>query len=280
MEQRFRFPLILTLLLVIVGLGITFSFGITMNRDFVAVIPGPMAIDMIIACLIPYFMGIIALIFAPLLAFSFFRLHKVLKLGKYDYFVVKLDKDISSSRIILRSFIPGLLAINIGIYLASYGALTPYFVDETSVDNLPIVIEMFSVLIGIPVASIIITPIWALESSGLMCKKKIEFYNYRVAPDIESVGSFYFKFIKGYVGISTIAGYVLILYNFIQTGMTYFSFVVVFIDPILVILLMLPTSLLLEMRLESIKKKLLSKCEKLNIDITPKIITLSLPEKI
>ncbi|MHA1438676.1 MAG: hypothetical protein ACTSPD_13970 [Promethearchaeota archaeon] len=278
MERRFLLPLILVLITLFAGLGITISFGIGFDRDFSAIIPGPMGTDLIIAILIPFIFAFIALMIAHLIAFYFFRIHKVLKLGKYEYFIFKQDKNLSAFKIILRALIPGLLAINIGIYLASYGVFNQYFVDEYSAKELPIVIEMISVIIGIPIAIIIITPIWALDSSGLMCRKRIEAYNHPVNPDIESVGSFYFKFIKGYVGISTIAVYIFILYGFIQEGVTYFSFIIVFIDPFLVVLCLLPASLLLEMRLESIKGKLLSKCEAAGIDIMPKEIILKLPE--
>jgi hypothetical protein len=160
--------------------------------------------------------------------------------------------------ILLRSIFPGLLAVNIAIYLTLYGTLNHLFVvDGGGAQDLPVVIEWISIIIGAPVASLIIIPLWMLDSSGLMCAKKIEEYNRPVAPDIESVGRFYKKLLKGFVGISTVISYSLILYQYFTTTSDFSTIFIVFIDPIVIIFTFVPISLFVETRAPSYNKRIM-----------------------
>ncbi len=283
MEKRLIIPTIITILLPAFGFILTFGVfqaGSTEGNDFASIIPGDMPADWSIAMIIPYIVTILAIFIAPYLAFYFARIHKIAKLNKYDYFVIPIEKKLSPARIILRSFFPGLLAINIAIYIATYGVLDPYFIQENIAAEpgiSPIAIEMYACAIGAPIAILIIAPIWTLQASGLMCAKKVDTYNRPVTPDIESVSSFYSKTLKGYVGISTITAYALILYQFSQTNTQTISYLIVFLDPIALIFFLVPISTLLEIRLNALNKKLFSRLEK--VGINTKLKTIKLDDK-
>ena len=196
-------------------------------------------------------------------------------MNKYDYFIIEIGKKLSGKRILLRAVLPGLLAINIAIYISLYGAYNPLF-SEQGADprNLPVVIEWISIIVGIPVVCIIVLPLWMLESSGLMCSKRIESYNRPVTPDIEGVGYFYIQMLKGYVGISTVIAYGLILYQFFTTSSSTVTLFIVFIDPIVIMLILMPISLLIEIRAPKLNERLFSYYKKLGIEPAPKTIKI------
>jgi hypothetical protein len=116
---------------------------------------------------------------------------------------------------------------------------------------------------------------WMLQSSGLMGAKKIESYNRPVTPDIESVGQFYIKMLKGYVGISTIIAYALILIQFLSASSEFQNILmIVFVDPILIVMFSLPIALIIEIRASKINERMEKYYRKLNIDTIPKIIKI------
>lgn len=277
MEKRFIMPTIVSLFLTIIALFLSFIPLMTIDiaTDYIPIIPGGVISDVVISILIPYFFMFLLLFIGPVIALILVRVHKLIKLNKYDYFIITIEKKLSGARILLRSTFPGLLAVNIAIYISLYSGLNPlFYFNGADPQMIPVVIEYIAIIIGIPIACIIILPIWILESSGLMCSKRIESYNRPVAPDIESVGQFYLKMLKGYVGISTIVAYGLILYQFLTSGSSSTAILVVFIDPIIIILIFLPISLLIEMSSSRLNARLGSYYEKLSIDITPKTIKI------
>jgi len=107
-----------------------------------------------------------------------------------------------------------------------------------------------------------------------MSSKRIESYNRPVTPDIESVGQFYAKMLKGYVGISTIVAYSTILWRIFTTTSNSSTILIVFIDPIVIILVFIPISLIIEMRSSKINARVDSYYKKLSIDTTPKTIKI------
>jgi ABC-type multidrug transport system fused ATPase/permease subunit len=108
-----------------------------------------------------------------------------------------------------------------------------------------------------------------------MCSKRIESYNRPVTPDIESVGQFYIKMLKGYVGISTVVSYTVILFEIFKTSTDIsLTVLMVFVDPIVIIMIFTLISLVFEMRANNLNVRVNKNLEKLNIDITPKTIKI------
>ena len=277
MEKRFRMPIIASIFLLIVVIILNFLPLIrnVSTDDLIPIIPGGMISDVIICLLLPFlFMGIM-LFLGPIMTTSMVRMHKIIKLKKYDYFIIPIEKTISGKRILLRAAFPGLLAVNVAIYMSFSNSLNQlFYFNGGEAQNIAVVIEYMAILLGIPIASLIILPIWMLQSSGLMSSKRIESYKRPVTPDIESVGQFYTKMLKGYVGISTIVAYTLILFEIFKTTSDSSTILIVFIDPIIIILIFLPISLFIEMRSSKINTRLDLYYKKLSIDTTPKTIKI------
>lgn len=277
MEKRFRMPIIASTFLLIVVIILSFLPLMTENpeEDLIPIIPGGTFSDLVLSLLIPFLFMIIMLFLGPIVTIGMVRMHRIIKMKKYDYFIIPIEKKLSGKRILLRAAFPGLLAVNIAIYMSLAGGLNHLFLyNGAEPENIAAVIEYISIILGMPVACLIIIPIWMLQSSGLMSSKRIESYNRPVTPDIESVGQFYTKMLKGYVGISTIIAYSLILYKVFTTTSDFSTILIVFIDPIVIILVLLPISLLTEMRASKINTRLNSYYKKFSIDTTPKTIKI------
>ena len=280
-EKRFVLPAMLSILFIILAfiLSIIPIIGEKdLSYDLIPIIPGNIIIDVTFAVFIPYLFLIVWLYLGPIIAPGFVKLHKLIKLNKYDYFITTTDKKRSGVRILARSILPGMLAVNIAIYITLYGGINNIIlIDGSLPNNIPSVIEYASILIGIPIASFIIIPLWMIQTSGLMGSKRMESYNHPVSPDIESVPQFYIKLLKGFAGISFIITYSLILYQYFTTADfsgSYSPILVVFLDPILIILYSLPIALIMELREEKIKAKMQKYLEKMKINTIPKIIKI------
>ena len=272
MEKRFIGPIILSLLILVYGFA--FLFLINLEGDLIPIYPGGALSDYILVIVIPIVIMIVMYFVGHYIAKMFFSIHKVLKLNRYEYFLIDLEKKITASKIIIRSVYPGLLAINIAIYLALLGEFNYLFAVRSDEPNLPAMIEWISMIVGIPIAILIITPIWILDSAGLMCSLNLDKYKNRVTPDIESVGRFYSTVFKGYVGISTIVTYILIIYTFAQQGVTIQNYFIIFIDPFVLILFFVFLSLILEAGMNQINKRLMKGFEKMGINVTPQEIKI------
>ena len=280
MEKRLIMPTILSIILLTIAVVLSFLPAImgggTASQDFLPIIPGEnLYLDITLSMLIPFTFMILFVFFGTLVSPGYVRLHKLIKLNKYDYFVYITEKKRSGVRILLRSFFPGLLAINVAIYISLWGGIN-HIIHYNGADpqSLNAVIEYASIIIGIPIASMIIIPIWLLDYSGLMCAKRVESYDRPVSPDIESVGKFYIKMITGYVGISTIVSYSLILANYLGPDQELRDIVLVLIGPILIAMFFLPFAVIMEMRTPKTNAQLSKYYEKLRIDTTPKTVKI------
>jgi len=273
MEKRFILPALASIILTIVAIILSIIplfYGL--EGDIVPIIPGGALSDSMMSIIIPFIFMILMLFVGPIIALFFFKLHELMKLKKYDYFFINIDKKLSGKRILLRSVFPGLLAINIGLYISLSSNFSSLFFIAPQ--ESATVIEYASVILGIPISSMIILPLWILGSSGLMCSKRIESYNRPVSPDIESVGQFFTKMIKGYLGVSTVISYILVLYQLLLSGISANTILLVFIDPIVIIFLFTLISLLIEVMSESLNARFGKYLEKQKVDITPKSIKI------
>ena len=274
MEKRFIMPAIVSIILTIVSVVLALlPFLHQLGSEIIPIIPGTAMVDSIVSIILPFFFMFIMLLLGPVIALILIRLHKILKLKKYDYFVVKSEKKLSGIRILLRSIFPGLLAINIAMYISFSSTLSSYIYYDP--ENIGATIEYAAVIVGIPVASLLVLPLWILQSLGLMCSKNVELYKRPVTPDIEGVGQFYFKMLKGYVGISTVISYSWILVDIFQTSTDIrATLLMVFIDPIVIIMIFMLISLVFEMRADKLNSRVNMSLNKLKIDTTHKVIKI------
>jgi len=273
MEKRFLVPAIISVILTAFAFYLALLPLFSGGTELIPIIPGNKASDAIASIIIPFFFMFIMLLLGPVMVPVLIRLHKLIKLRKFEYFVVKIEKKLSGTRILLRAIFPGLLAVNIAMYISFSSSLSSYiYIDP---NNVGATIEYAAIIIGVPIASLLVLPLWILQYSGVMCSKKIELYKRPVTPDIESVGQFYVKMLKGYVGISTVVSYTLVLFEIFQTSTSiYYTMLLVFIDPIVIIMIFMLISLVFEMKANNLNLRVNKSLEKLNIETAPKIIKI------
>jgi hypothetical protein len=273
MEKRFLMPAIISITLTVVAFSLAILPLFHGESELIPLIPGNAATDTIISVIIPFFFMFILLLIGPIIARMLIRLHKLIKLKKFEYFVVKTEKKLSGSRILLRAIFPGLFAINIAMYISFSGFLSSYIYSDPG--NIGATVEYAAIIVGVPIASLLVLPLWILQSLGLMSSKNLELYKRPVTPDIESVGQFYIKMLKGYVGISTVASYTILLIRIYLASTDIIATVLmVFIDPIVIIMIFTLISLVFEMRANKLNIRVNKSLEKLNIDTSPKIIKI------
>jgi len=273
MEKRFLVPAIISVILTALACYLALIPVFHGGVELIPIIPGNVASDAIVSIIIPFFFMFIMLLLGPIMAPVLIVLHKQIKLRKFEYFVVKIEKKLSGSRILLRAIFPGLLAVNIAMYISFSNSLSSYIYSDPN--NVGATIEYAAIIIGVPIASLLVLPLWILQFSGLMCSKRVELYKRPVTPDIESVGQFYIKMLKGYVGISTVVSYTLVLLEILQTSSNLYSAILmVFIDPIVIIMIFMLISLVFEMRASKLNLRVNKSLEKLNIETTPKVIKI------
>ena len=129
MEKRFRMPIIASIFLFIVVVILSFLplfLGEPLD-DLIPIIPGGIFSDVIICLLLPFLFMVIMLFLGPIITTGMVRMHKIIKLKKYDYFIIPIEKKISGKRILLRAVFPGLLAVNVAIYMSFSNTINQFF---------------------------------------------------------------------------------------------------------------------------------------------------------
>ncbi len=183
MEKRFITPVIISIILLILAVILSFLpfiSGGSINYDQIPIIPDGVITDVILTMIIPFGVMVIMLIIGPTFTILFEKIHKKTKLNKFEYFIYESEKKLSSKRILLRAAFGGLLAINLAIYIALNDTLAPHIYREGGVPSkIYATIEYSAVIIGLPMAFILLLPIWMVESSRLMCAKRS---NYIIVP--------------------------------------------------------------------------------------------------
>ncbi|MHA1315460.1 MAG: hypothetical protein ACTSRB_16270 [Candidatus Helarchaeota archaeon] len=275
MERRFVAPLIITIIILTYGIIFNCFSVLTFSpsSDLLPILPGNAYIDLWVMLFAPFGFLLLMYFIAPLQAPFLLKIHSLIKLKKCNYFVVPLEKKLTGFRIIWRSIYPGLFSINLAI-LISFIAQPFSNLIMTGVTSQAILIEVFAIFVGMPTACLVILPIWVIESVGIMSFLDVDKFKYRVTPDIESVGRFFSSLLKGYVGISTVFSYITILYSFLTAASDVTHYLIIFIDPFIIIIFFVPISGLLEYGVPKLRKKLLPKFEEKGIDIQPKRIVL------
>ncbi|NWF96607.1 MAG: hypothetical protein HXY34_10750 [Candidatus Thorarchaeota archaeon] len=177
-------------------------------------LPGDIMIDLVWTYVIALVCGVVVVLFSAPLARLFWYAHRIAKGGNQNYYIQRRtgNAGISPHR---RLFTPAIAALGFAFSLSSPTVQSLVFVTEnfTSLGEHDFAIRtaMPVLFISILVATfvlLIFTPIWLLEDAGLITEKKTT--GSRVTADIEGVGQFFIKYLRGFAGLSTVIGYLLL----------------------------------------------------------------------
>ncbi len=207
---------IITLLTIIAGTVFSYQhvFPFYDPQGVYPFLPGDILIDLIWLYVICLIVGAIVYFATPTMAILFLKLHRVFK-GGYRYHLQEKETSQEGSTI-RRLVVPSLTSLGIAVSLAGSSIATSLFV-YANFDNLespqPAIEATFPIFfILLLVASVILllfVPIWLLGDVGVICEK--EYPDVRSTVNIEGVGDYYLKLLKGFAGVSTVITYGLLI---------------------------------------------------------------------
>jgi len=222
----------------------------------------------------PLIMIILIQCFSVTLSIIYFKIHRIMKLNRYNYYIlketyVKLNYWTIAKRVLLLGF----FSFSIGIFLSQiipeeiiiapspsiYEPPTPYLkASTTSTFILPFLI-------------LIMEPIWLLRDSSIMCSLKEEKRKKekRLLPDIEGIYHYFHSVFSGYVGIGAIIGMILLMYGAIQSLHPELGELAdipgILFTPFMLSIIPIPALIFHELRLKSLRRKLTEKLSKKGI---------------
>ncbi|UCD01110.1 MAG: hypothetical protein JSV23_09530 [Promethearchaeota archaeon] len=227
----------------------------------------------------PLIMIILIQLFSVVLAVFFLKLHKAMKLNRYDYYIlketyVKLSYWSMAKRVLLLGF----FAFSFGIFLSqiipediiiapspSVTVITPYLKASTTSNFI------------LPFIILIIEPIWLLRDSSIICSLKEEKRKKekRYLPDIEGIYHYFQSNFSGYVGIGAIIAIIILMYGAIQTLNPELGELAdipgILLTPFMLSVITLPALVFHELRLNTFRTKLVRKLTQKGIRSIEKI---------
>jgi len=211
-------------LLVITTIAITVYFtyrGVFPFDDELGIyriLPGDTLIDFIWLYILSGFSGLVLFFITPNISRVLLRVHRSIRGKNARYYVQKIDHQVNGIGQLKRTLIPAFAALGIAYSISNIQAIANViFVSEGFIaleENQTIISSLSLLFILLLVACfimIVFTPIWLLQDSGLVCELEKK---PGAISEIEGVGNWYLKMMKGFAGISTIVAYI---FTVIQT---------------------------------------------------------------
>jgi hypothetical protein len=178
------------------------------------ILPGDILLDLVWTYVLAFAVGIIVYLITPLMARLSWHIHRAAKGRSHRYYIQRRSGEPGMSPQ-KRLLTPAFVALGLSFSLSGPATQSLIFVTENFASlreqDAAIVSAMPVLFIAILVSSfvlLIFTPVWLLDDVGLISEKKIK--GSRVTADIEGVGQFFMKYLRGFAGISTIIGYLLL----------------------------------------------------------------------
>ena len=225
------------------------AFPFDSNLGIYRILPGDILLDFVWLYFISIIISGVIYIVTPWFSILLWKGHKLLARGNTSYHIQESNMQVTGSMQFRRLMLPALITFGLSSALVNIENFANLiFVSEGFVDLAPeaqsITYSMsifFILLLISSIIMILITPIWLLQDGGILSERKSKG---RLPSETESVGSWYMKLLKGFAGISTIIGYVLISiqtvewYQFILTSPPAGGFpIFIFLVPVFVIIL-------------------------------------------
>lgn len=227
-KPKISWKIVLTIqTLVIVTISVTVLFTYLGAFPFDAdlgvyrILPGNIVFDFIWLYVFSLIVGVIVYFTSPLFAVFLMKLHRLLTGKNYNYYIQDFDTQGMSPSQSRRMILPAFVALGISYSISNIGNLANLiFVSESFGTLAPeaqtIVISMallFILLLLSSFITLLFSPMWLMQDKGLVCELKT---GPRMTADIEGVGNWYLKMMKGFAGISTIVAFIFTIFQTIE----------------------------------------------------------------
>lgn len=211
-------------LLVITTIAITVYFtyrGVFPFDDELGIyriLPGDTLIDFIWLYILSGFTGLVLFFITPNISGVLLRVYRSIRGKNARYYIQTIDHQVNGIGQFKRTLIPAFAALGIAYSISNIQTIANViFVSEgfIALEETQTIISSLSLLFILLLVScfimIVFTPIWLLQDSGLVCELEKK---PGAISEIEGVGNWYLKMMKGFAGISTIVAYI---FTVIQT---------------------------------------------------------------
>jgi hypothetical protein len=183
-------------------------------------LPGDILVDLLWTFAIPIIVGLIVFFLTPAMAMLFWRVHRLAKGRDHNYYIQARTGDTKISPV-RRLLTPAFTALGLSFSISGSGTQGLIFVTENfqMIDEREIAIitampVLFIALLIATMVLLIFTPIWLLDDAGLISERKTS--GTRDTVDVEGVGHFFAKYLKGFAGISTVVAYLLTAFQLVE----------------------------------------------------------------
>jgi len=210
----------------------------------------------------PFIFNLIAIPFGILFIRVYFLISKILK-RNYDFKITILEGEkIKGFPTFTRTLLPSFLSLSIGLVIMNFY----WLINVRIIGYDPTTTILFAALLTTPLCSILIIPIWLFHDCGIIEIKRLR-KDFRLSPEVNSVGQFYKYLLRGYAGITTPIFYYLTFAK-IFTETEPLLQIVIFFFPIALIGYFMPLTIIYELLFNKIKKLTLRiiRLEKITLD--------------
>ena len=177
------------------------------------ILPGDILLDFIWLYVLSGIIGSVLYFATPNISKFLLRVHKSIRGRDAHYYSQKIDYQASGISQMRRTLIPAFAAFGISysisniqnianVIFVSEGFISLDEQAQTIISSLSL---LFILLLVACFIMLVFTPIWLLQDSGLVCELEKK---PGTISEIEGVGNWYLKMMKGFAGVSTIVAYI------------------------------------------------------------------------
>lgn len=259
-KKQLILPLFLTIVTLIFAIYITRNIPPTL--DLTRIYPGLGLSDAILLNFMPFIFNLIAIPFGILIIGVYFLISKIIK-KNYDFKIITLKGEkIKGFPTFTRTLLPSFLSLSIGLVIMNY-----YWLFNVRIIGYdPTTTILFAALLTTTLCSILVIPIWVFHDCGIIEIKRLR-KDFRLSPEVNSVGQFYKYILRGYAGITTPILYYLTFAK-IFTQADPLLQIIILLFPITLMGYFMPLTIIYELFFNKIKKLTLRiiRLEKIYLD--------------
>ncbi|MBY9006103.1 MAG: hypothetical protein KGD63_05040 [Candidatus Lokiarchaeota archaeon] len=192
--------------------------------DLIVILPGPIWTDIILIFILPIIIYILIRYILPYSTLFYTKIHRLLYIfrEKPKYGIYNQKNNTYTSKIIYRLLIASFLSVTLAAMIVQEGTIQLFKQLNINYDSLEsgnkflvfIDASYIASFFFIPLAIIILIPLWMLEDSGMMAFRS--FPEKRKNPEILGIFKQFKGFIGYFVGVLTFISYIVIVYKIIQ----------------------------------------------------------------
>jgi hypothetical protein len=188
-------------------------FPFDKNLGIYRILPGDILFDFIWLYIISGIAGGALYFVSPNLSRFLWRIHRSFRGKNAHYYLQEIDTQTTAAAQFRRMIIPAFAGLGISYSISNIQSVADAIIVTESFISLDIeaqtIIRILSLLfILLLVAGFIMlafSPVWLLQDVGLVCESEKK---PGTIAEVEGVGNWYLKMMKGFAGISTIVAYV------------------------------------------------------------------------